>query len=103
LLLVVGVTAGCSSESKPASEPCEIRPNGTLVANAYRTGMTPVHTDRYAVATANPLATEAACRVLANGGTAADALVTAQTVLGLVEPQASGIGGGAFLLYYDAA
>ncbi|MCE5291275.1 MAG: gamma-glutamyltransferase family protein [Nocardiaceae bacterium] len=65
--------------------------------------MTPVRTQRFAVATANPLATEAACRVLANGGTAADALVTAQTVLGLVEPQASGIGGGAFLLYYDAA
>ena len=39
----------------------------------------------------------------ATGGTAADALVTAQAVLGLVEPQASGVGGGGFLLYYDAA
>ena len=38
-----------------------------------------------------------------DGGTAADALVTAQAVLGLVEPQSSGIGGGGFLLYYDAA
>ncbi|HLS75283.1 MAG TPA: gamma-glutamyltransferase [Nocardia sp.] len=65
--------------------------------------MTPVSTRSYAVSTANPLATEAACAVLAEGGTAADALVTAQLVLGLVEPQASGIGGGAFLLYYDAA
>jgi gamma-glutamyltranspeptidase/glutathione hydrolase len=55
------------------------------------------------VATANPLATRAACEVLRDGGTAADALVTAQAVLGLVEPQASGIGGGGFLLYYDAA
>ena len=53
--------------------------------------------------TANPLATQAVCEVLREGGTAADALVTAQAVLGLVEPQASGIGGGGFLLYYDAA
>ena len=53
--------------------------------------------------TANPLATQAACEVLRDGGTAADALVTAQAVLGLVEPQSSGIGGGGFLLYYDAA
>ena len=42
-------------------------------------------------------------RCCKNGGTAADALVAAQAVLGLVEPQSSGIGGGGFLLYYDAA
>ena len=62
-----------------------------------------MRTAHYAVVTANPLATQAACGVLREGGTAADALVTAQAVLGLVEPQASGIGGGGFLLYYDAA
>ena len=62
-----------------------------------------MHTSRFAVATANPLATQAACEVLRDGGTAADALVTAQAVLGLVEPQSSGLGGGGFLLYYDAA
>ncbi|WP_067854732.1 gamma-glutamyltransferase family protein [Nocardia shimofusensis] len=73
------------------------------IASGYRSGMTPVSTSSYAVSTANPIATEAACAVLREGGTAADALVTAQLVLGLVEPQASGIGGGAFLLYYDAA
>ncbi|WP_233434656.1 gamma-glutamyltransferase family protein [Nocardia yamanashiensis] len=63
--------------------------------------MTPVRTRSFAVSTANPIATEAACRVLLDGGTAADALVVAQTVLGLVEPQASGLGGGGFVLYYD--
>ncbi len=65
--------------------------------------MTAVATATFAVATANPLATQAACRVLRDGGTAADALVTAQAVLGLVEPQSSGLGGGGFLLYYNAA
>lgn len=72
-------------------------------ATGYRTGMVPVTTRSYAAATANPVATAAACHVLRDGGTAADAVVAAQLVLGLVEPQATGIGGGAFLLYYDAA
>jgi gamma-glutamyltranspeptidase/glutathione hydrolase len=54
------------------------------------------------VAAANPLASEAGLRVLEAGGTAADALVAVQLMLNLVEPQSSGIGGGAFLLYWDA-
>ncbi len=58
--------------------------------------------DRYAVATANPASTRAANEVLAHGGTAIDAAVAAEAVLGLVEPQSSGLGGGAFLVYYDA-
>lgn len=72
------------------------------IATGYRSGMEPVDTQTFAVSTANPVSTEAACVVLRDGGTAADALVVAQAVLGLVEPQSSGIGGGAFLLYYDA-
>tara|TARA_R110001592_G_scaffold1001_3_gene5924 strand:+ start:8873 stop:10693 length:1821 start_codon:yes stop_codon:yes gene_type:complete len=52
--------------------------------------------------TAHPLATQAAFDVLEKGGSAVDAMVAAQSVLGLVEPQSSGIGGGAFALYYDA-
>jgi gamma-glutamyltranspeptidase/glutathione hydrolase len=60
-------------------------------------------TSREMVVTANPLATEAAEHVLQTGGTAADAMIAAQTVLGLVEPQSSGLGGGAFVVYYDAA
>ena len=54
------------------------------------------------VVTANPLASRAGCDVLKAGGTAADAAVAVQAVLGLVEPQSSGLGGGAFMLYYDA-
>ncbi len=54
------------------------------------------------VAAAHPLAVEAGSAVLRDGGTAADAMVAVQAVLGLVEPQSSGLGGGAFLVWYDA-
>ena len=40
---------------------------------------------------------------MTEGGTAADAMVAVQADLGLVEPQSSGVGGGAFLVWYDAA
>ncbi len=63
---------------------------------------TAVVTKREMVVTANPLATEAGAHILKIGGTAADAMVAVQTVLGLVEPQSSGLGGGAFIVYYDA-
>ncbi|WP_320667964.1 gamma-glutamyltransferase family protein [Prochlorococcus sp. MIT 1307] len=53
------------------------------------------------VVTANPLASDAALRTLEKGGTAMDAVITAQTVLAVVEPQSSGLGGGSFLLYWD--
>lgn len=116
--------AGCGAHHPPpphAAGPCEIVPNGGPTSQAqpgpsssrnlsaspetatgYRTDMTVVHTAHYAVATANPLSTQAACRVLRDGGTAADAMVVAQAVLGLVEPQSSGLGGGGFAVYYDA-
>ena len=57
--------------------------------------------EREIVITANPLATEAGEQILKNGGTATDAMIVIQTILGLVEPQSSGIGGGAFIVYYD--
>ena len=56
----------------------------------------------YMVATANPLATKVGYDVLKQGGSAADAMVAIQAMLGLVEPQSSGLGGGAFMVYYDA-
>jgi gamma-glutamyltranspeptidase/glutathione hydrolase len=54
------------------------------------------------VAAANPLAVEAGMKVLRRGGSAVDAAVAVQAVLGLVEPQSSGLGGGAFLMSYEA-
>lgn len=58
---------------------------------------------RQAVAAANPLATQAGWRILKAGGSAVDAAIAVQMVLTLVEPQSSGIGGGAFLLHSNGA
>ncbi|MEG0222376.1 MAG: gamma-glutamyltransferase family protein [Comamonas sp.] len=71
-------------------------------ASGYRLGKTAVHAKQYMVSTANPLASRAGCEVLKSGGSAVDAAVAVQMVLGLVEPQSSGLGGGAFMLHYDA-
>lgn len=72
-------------------------------AMAARDAGDPVMAQDWMVVAANPLAVEAGADVLAAGGTAADAMVAVQAVLGLVEPQSSGLGGGAFLVWYDAA
>ena len=58
--------------------------------------------DDFMIVTANPLATQAGYDVLKKGGSATDAVIAAQLVLGLVEPQSSGLGGGAFALHYNA-
>lgn len=56
---------------------------------------------RHMIATANPYASEAGREILNAGGSATDAAIAAQLVLGLVEPQSSGLGGGAFLVHFD--
>ena len=60
-----------------------------------------VFASRYMVVAANPLASDAGLEILRAGGSAVDAAVAVQMVLGLVEPQSSGIGGGAFLLHWS--
>jgi len=72
------------------------------VAGSY-VSKAPVYAQRFMAVTAHPAATESARNVLALGGSAIDAAIAAQMMLNLVEPQSSGIGGGAFLLYFDAA
>jgi hypothetical protein len=74
-------------------------PGWTVSAEDLPTAVT---AKREMVVTANPLATEAAAFILKIGGTATDAMIAAQTVLGLVEPQSTGLAGGAFIVYYDA-
>jgi gamma-glutamyltranspeptidase/glutathione hydrolase len=63
----------------------------------------PPPAQRIFVAAANPLAADAGMAVLRRGGSAVDAAIAVQAMLSLVEPQSSGIGGGAFMTYYDAA
>jgi gamma-glutamyltranspeptidase / glutathione hydrolase len=84
--------AGADTLSRAAPEPVTIEPNRA-----------PVTADRQMVVTAHPLATAAGLRALRLGGSATDATVAAMMVLGLVEPQSAGLGGGAFLLHWDAA
>jgi len=61
-----------------------------------------VSAKKHMITTADILASQAGEEILAKGGNAVDAIIAAQMVLNIVEPQSSGIGGGAFLLYYDA-
>ncbi|WP_460490633.1 gamma-glutamyltransferase, partial [Corynebacterium nasicanis] len=104
-------SSNCEFDAAPAGEATGETSGGSdrdittnpEIATGYRAGMQAVETQNFAVATANPVATQAACDVLLAGGSAADAVVTAQFVLGLTEPQSSGLGGGGYILYYDAA
>lgn len=72
-------------------------------AQAAKDAGRPVEAENWMIAAAHPLAVEAGATVLRAGGTAADAMVAVQAVLGLVEPQSSGLGGGAFLVWHDGA
>jgi gamma-glutamyltranspeptidase / glutathione hydrolase len=77
---------------------------GPLVEASPDRGLLPiVESHHQMVASANPLATQAGKKILENGGSATDAVIAMQLVLGLVEPQSSGIGGGGFLLSFDPA
>ncbi len=75
------------------------QPEGASAIQAPRRA---VIATRHMVAAANPLAAAAGREVLRQGGSALDAAIAIQMVLNLVEPQSSGIGGGAFLVHFDA-
>lgn len=72
-------------------------------SSGYKLGKKVVTSATFMAVTANPRATQVGCEVLSAGGTAADAAVAVQMVLGLVEPQSAGLGGGGFTLYYKAS
>jgi gamma-glutamyltranspeptidase/glutathione hydrolase len=73
----------------------------TAEAAAPVPSIPPVESEKYMVAAAHPAAAQAGAQMLENGGSAVDAAIAAQMVLNVVEPQSSGIGGGAFMLHWD--
>ena len=78
-------------------------PAAPEAASGYRLGYKAKYSSKYMVVANTPLATKAGCDILKAGGSATDAAVAVQAVLGLVEPQSSTIAGSAFMMYYDAA
>ncbi|KQQ46364.1 gamma-glutamyltransferase [Duganella sp. Leaf126] len=88
----------------PASVPGKVAGSAHDVAPEIATGYTEKagkSSQKFMVAAANPLATQAGYQILKQGGAAIDAAIATQMVLTLVEPQSSGIGGGSFLMYSD--
>ena len=91
--------------AQPASAPATpATPSPSTEAPEADTGRTEralVTAKRHMIVAAHPLASQAGRDVLRAGGNALDAAIAAQMVLNVVEPQSSGLGGGAFLIYYD--
>ncbi|MEO0550298.1 MAG: gamma-glutamyltransferase [Pseudomonadota bacterium] len=79
---------------------CQVQPSSEAIETVAEK---PAWTKGAMVAAADPRAVEAGLEVLRNGGHAVDAAIAVHAVLGLVEPQSSGIGGGAFMVVYDRA
>ena len=94
-LAAVAALAGCASAPSQFAYTVPAQPEGSS-GYTEKPGWA---TEKFAVAAANPLATDAGYQVLKAGGSAVDAAIAVQMVLTLVEPQSSGIGGGAFLLH----
>ena len=93
LPILAGLLLGCAgTQPSLQQEPAASSVHATATSAAAKT---------FAVAAANPLATQAGYEMLKAGGSAIDAAVAVQMVLTLVEPQSSGIGGGALLLHFD--
>ena len=95
--LAAALLAACASAPSNFSYTVPLQPEGSS-GYTEKPGWA---TTKFAVAAANPLATDAGYQILKAGGSAIDAAIAVQMVLTLVEPQSSGIGGGAFLLHHD--
>ena len=96
-LTVIAATLALAACHTPVNEP----PPAPELGSGYRSDLSPRHAERHMAAAANPLAAEAGREMLRQGGSAIDAAIAMQAVLTLVEPQSSGIGGGAFIMLWD--
>ena len=100
-LAAAGLVA-CSQAPVQTAAP-EDAPRAPEAATGLAAAAAPQRWQHWAVASANPAASEAGAAMLRQGGNAMDAAIAVQLVLALVEPQSSGLGGGAFLLHWDGA
>lgn len=98
LLPLIFASYACVTDTPSAKALLEDREPEAATGSQQLTSVTG---HKFMVAAANPYASEAGYNVLAKGGSAIDAAIAVQLVLTLVEPQSSGIGGGAFILHYD--
>jgi gamma-glutamyltranspeptidase/glutathione hydrolase len=96
-LTVIAATLALAACHTPVNEP----PPAPELGSGYRSDLSPRHAERHMAAAANPLAAEAGREMLRQDGSAIDAAIAMQAVLTLVEPQSSGIGGGAFIMLWD--
>ena len=102
LLAAAVLVTACGTAPTPAPRAFNYQqPAAAVEAASGLTEKPGWATKKFAVAAANPLATDAGYQVLKAGGSAIDAAIAVQMVLALVEPQSSGIGGGAFLMHWD--
>lgn len=100
IALTATLLAGCVTVPNPADLISDTQSKAPESASGY-TEKPGWVAKKFMVAAANPLATEAGYQILTAGGSAVDAAIATQMVLTLVEPQSSGIGGGAFLMHFD--
>ncbi len=98
LIALLSFTSACVMEQSEAQLPREDREPEAATGSQNSAAVTG---HDFMVVAANPYASQAGYNILAKGGNAIDAAIAVQLVLTLVEPQSSGIGGGAFILYFD--